>query len=534
MKKAPTGRKLRGGYYTPAPIARFLAEWAVRRPSDRVLEPSCGDGALLAAAARRLGPEGALRAFEIDGDEAVKARATGARVEHADFNAACEAMLARGETFDAVVGNPPYVRYQHFPETQREPAFRVLRSVGLRPTRLLNAWVPFVVGATLLLAPGGRLAMVVPAELFQVDYAAETRRFLAERFRRVTILTFRGLVFDGIQQEVVLLLGERDDAGPEGIRVVELDDLAALDGHELRAFEPLHALDHDREKWTKYFLSARELDLLRAVRRHPGVTWSGDVMEVDVGVVTGQNDFFVLRRGDVERRGLEAHVIPLAGRSTQLAGLTFGRDDWERLSRDGHPMHLLALPRADAPSDAVRAYVAEGEARGFHAGFKCRHRAPWYSVPSVRVPDAFFLRQIDGSPRIVLDAAGATCTDTLHRVRFRPGVDPAAVTLAVQSSLTFAFAEVTGRSYGGGVLTFEPSEAERLPLPLANAGALDLAWADARLRAGRLQDVLDAHDRALLVDGLGLSADEAAALRGIWEKLRDRRRGRRRRARGRG
>jgi adenine-specific DNA methylase len=253
-------------------------------------------------------------------------------------------------------------------------------------------------------------------------------------------------------------------------------------------------------------------------------------MQVDVGVVTGQNDFFVMRREDVEQRRLQAHVVPLAGRSTQLAGLTFGRDEWARLSREGHPMHLLALPRTDEVSEAVRAYVAEGEARGFHTGFKCRNRSPWYSVPSVHVPDAFFLRQIDGCPRVVLDAAGATCTDTLHRVRFRPGVDPVAVTLAVQSSLTFAFAEVTGRSYGGGVLTFEPSEAERLPLPLGNAGALDLAWADARLRAGRLTEVLDAHDRTLLVEGLGLSAGEAATLRGVWEKLRDRRRGRRRRA----
>jgi len=46
--------KLRGGYYTPPAIARFLAEWVVQCPTDTVLEPSCGDGELVTAAARRL------------------------------------------------------------------------------------------------------------------------------------------------------------------------------------------------------------------------------------------------------------------------------------------------------------------------------------------------------------------------------------------------------------------------------------------------------------------------------------------------
>ena len=54
MKAILTDDKLRGGYYTPGAIARFLAEWAIRTPSNAVLEPSCGDGAILSAATARL------------------------------------------------------------------------------------------------------------------------------------------------------------------------------------------------------------------------------------------------------------------------------------------------------------------------------------------------------------------------------------------------------------------------------------------------------------------------------------------------
>ena len=95
--------------------------------------------------------------------------------------------------------------------------------------------------------------------------------------------------------------------------------------------------------------------------------------------------------------------------------------------------------------------------------------------------------------------------------------------MAFLNSLTFAFAEVTGRSYGGGVLTFEPSEAERLPLPLCNAEQLDPRQIDNLLRTNDIEATLDMTDRVLLRDGLGLSDAEIKTLRGIWEKLRDRR-----------
>src|SRR5690625_2342564 len=46
--------KLRGGYYTPESVADWLCAWAIRSPGDVVLEPSCGDGVFLEAAAKRL------------------------------------------------------------------------------------------------------------------------------------------------------------------------------------------------------------------------------------------------------------------------------------------------------------------------------------------------------------------------------------------------------------------------------------------------------------------------------------------------
>lgn len=553
MKARPDGQKLRGGYYTPEPIARFLARWALRSPDETVLEPSSGDGNILVAALERLVSLGAPRGslpnqvygIEFDEDEAEKARSRLAKagdsmsgsVRTGDFFAHAEqqffgeryfgSAVGQRKGFDAVLGNPPFIRYQNFPEEHRAAAFRLLESFGFRPNRLTNAWLPFVVLSSFLLNEKGRLALVIPAELFQVGYAAEVRRFLSDYFRNLTLVTFRKLLFADAQQEVILLLGERDGQLSEGIRTVELNDAEDLESFQTADLERIEIkpMDHSTEKWTQYFLTSEEIRLLRQLRADERLTRSGEVIDVDVGVVTGNNNYFILNNEQTRARGLEAHVERIVTRSAHLPGLSLTEDDWARHTEKLYA-NALFLPKIGSPTSIppeVKAYIEVGEEGQQHVGYKCRIRRQWYVVPSVWVPDAFMLRQVHSYPKIVVNRAGATCTDTIHRVRFLNGHSGESVAGAFLNSLTFAFSEVTGRSYGGGVMTFEPSETEALPIPLLNAQLLDLDEIDRLLRSGDIEAVLNITDRVLLQGGLGLSKDQVVMLRGIWKKLRDRR-----------
>jgi adenine-specific DNA-methyltransferase len=108
-------------------------------------------------------------------------------------------------------------------------------------------------------------------------------------------------------------------------------------------------------------------------------------------------------------------------------------------------------------------------------------------------------------------------------VRFRTGTNPRQIAAAFLNSMTFAFSEVMGRSYGGGVLTFEPSEVEGLPIPLIGAERLDYEFIDRALRSGDIISILDHTDQILLRDGMGLSQTQIGALRDAWTSLRDRR-----------
>ncbi|MBE3090651.1 MAG: N-6 DNA methylase, partial [Actinobacteria bacterium] len=82
VKEKLNTQKLRGGYYTPKVIAEFLSKWAITKDTQRILEPSCGDGNFIEAAILRfkeLGIDGnemkgRIKGIELIEEESLKAK----------------------------------------------------------------------------------------------------------------------------------------------------------------------------------------------------------------------------------------------------------------------------------------------------------------------------------------------------------------------------------------------------------------------------------------------------------------------------
>ena len=268
MKAIDGYDKLRGGYYTPADISDFIVGWAIRNQKDCILEPSCGDGSFLSAIQRK---EKRINysiknvtGIELEPTEAQKASVYGYKIVTGDFFTYYRDTIEGNCAYDVIVGNPPFIRYQNFDEQYRTVAFDLMRKHGFHPNRLMNIWLPFLLLSCEALSENGRIGMVIPAELFQVDYAAEARNYLSSHFDQLTLVTFKRIVFNDIQQEVVLLLGEKTSER-KGIRVVELENLDELKKYGLSCLDKAETkeLDHSSDKWVKYYLTNEELQILR-------------------------------------------------------------------------------------------------------------------------------------------------------------------------------------------------------------------------------------------------------------------------------
>ena len=130
---------------------------------------------------------------------------------------------------DAVVGNPPFIRYQKFSGDVRAKALARALEQGVNLSGRSSAWAPFLVHSVSLLKPGGRLGMVVPAELGHATYARPVLRYLTQSFGSVTLLTFETPLFPRLSQDTLLVLAEGRGAAFKGLFWRDLESVRALE-----------------------------------------------------------------------------------------------------------------------------------------------------------------------------------------------------------------------------------------------------------------------------------------------------------------
>ena len=536
LKEDSSEQKLRGAYYTPLKLAEKMVELCDFGRNDlKILEPSCGDGVFIDAIwdKKLISKKGSLAAIEIEKDEMDKAARRVKNKKNIHFYNMDFFQYYQNhkdtDRYDLIVGNPPYIRYQYLDEKQRTEMAEILVSHGMKANKLINTWVGFVVACVHLLKDRGRLAFVIPAEIMQVAYAQELRLFLADQLSRITLITFEELVFPEIEQEIVVLIGEK--GGEEkGIRIIaseNLEDLENLKWDE-NDFQPLH---HVHEKWTKYFTSQAENELIAQLRRDKRFQKLSDTAVINIGITTGNNKYFSVTKNTVETYGLDRIVRPLIGRSSHAHSVYFTYDDWMENVAAGKPAYLIDFPEAPIETypDGYRRYIEMGEQNGENEGYKCQIRERWYRIPSIWVPDAFFLRRNNLYPKFVLNCCDAVSTDTMHRLKFSEGVEPERIVLSYYNSISFAFTEICGRSYGGGVLEILPGETGNILVPILDRLPMSrvreiLKRIDAIIREdGDIERALDLADEEILENELGIGRDTCRMARRIWKKMQGRR-----------
>jgi adenine-specific DNA-methyltransferase len=528
-----SAQKLRGGFYTEPVIASFLARWIKVSEPKTILEPSCGDGAFLDAIEdARIPSLKQVTACELNGKEAEKAAARTSlpvKMQRKDFLRWYLFFAQNEECFDAVVGNPPFIRYQYLPAEQQLLAEKIFGQLNLPFTKHTNAWVPFVLASIRLLKPGGRVAMVIPSEIFHIPHAQSLRRYLAEQCSKILILDPEEIWFAGTLQGTVLLMAEKkwDVAEKsQGVAIVPVKSRDALAGDPEDYFQNAAYTNGVtiEGKWMPVFLSLRERALLSELKAHNDVKKFADIASVDVGIVTGANKFFLVPDATVSEFALQRWAYPMFGRSDHVKGLIYSDLDHEVNKETGLPANFLWFEEEQIEKlpKNVRSYLDMGLNQKLHTRFKCRTRRTWYKVPSVYSAPIAMLKRAHHYPRLVLNSAEAYTTDTAYRIR-PLGIKPEALVLGFVNSLTCLTAEMEGRHYGGGVLELVPSEIERLLVPVIKATSAELKAADKGFRnASNDSEFLRMQD-ALVLGKLGVSRNNQESLHGAWIKLRDRR-----------
>jgi len=457
-------QKQSGAYYTPGLVADSLLYWAIRSEQDRMLDPACGDGQFIAGHRNSVG-------IEQDSGAAQRAiqRAPGALVHEGDFFSWAQNTLER---FECAAGNPPFIRYQSFGGAVRERALRLCAGVGANFSGLTSSWAPFLVAAATLLKPGARMAFVVPAEIGHAPYASPLIEYLVEHFSLVHIVAVRAKLFPDLSEDCWLLYADGHGGRTDEIRFTALAKFRRMT-EPPSSFARIPVEDW-RSTWRRrlrpFLLAAEARGLYREILQYPGTRRLGDIASVGIGYVSGANDFFHLRPSEARRLDIPTRLLhPSVRKGSALPSKRLTASTVRRWRRDDEQVLLLKIgKKAKRLPAAVRRYLDSKAGQEARQAYKCRVRDPWYSVPDVQVPD-FFLSYMSGlEPSLVRNDAGCTCTNSVHSVRLRPGVDTSTIH-AWDSAFSRLSCELEGHPLGGGMLKLEPREAGQVALPPTEA-----------------------------------------------------------------
>lgn len=519
--------KRRGGYYTPPEVAQFLLDWGLSGlVAPDILEPSCGNGVFiqqLKTSDKRFSSFLGIEYNKQDARKAASIDLEGAKVMEGDFHEFC---LTTNKKFDLAIGNPPFIRYQYYEEKFQEKASKIFCKAGMRFSKLTNAWVTFIVGCTLLLNNTGKMAFVVPAELLQVAYAKQLRQFLSSHFNKICIVSFRKLVFADIQQNVVLLLCEKDGSSEHVISYTDVDDIESLSIEEFQQSSRYKRINPESDKWTYYFLSENEIAFLESLLESESPRIK-DFANIEVGITTGANQYFTVSQTVVDTFELHTYAKPMVGRSVQVRSLNFTKSDWKENRENGARANILIFDDAESLTKNLKAlkYIEYGKNNGIDKGFKTSIRDKWYVLPSIKKSHALFVRRNHLYPKLILNSADAYTTDTMHRVFIHKKINKKAFVACYYNSFSFAQAEIVGRNFGGGALELMPSEAGSIFLPYHPQFESLFNEIDIMLRQDTpIEQILDMTDRAILIEHLGYTPDEVRLGRTVWRKLSERRR----------
>ncbi len=491
----------RGAVFTRLPVVEAILDLVGYRAEEelaslRLLEPSFGGGDFLLPAVSRLlrsyltrsgDPEQAAQqlgscivAVEVHHEsfQETQAKVVAALIEGGlptdQATALADKWLVRDDfllaliagEFDAIIGNPPYVRQERIPDALMAEYRRRYRTIYDRA----DLYVPFIERGLDLLAQKGRLGFICSNRWGKNKYGKKLRAKASNGFHLACHLDLEGA--DAFHSDVIaypaITILERGNG--ESTRIARTTDVSddnmgkivaefSSDAPPAPPVEDVRSVMSGEDPWL--LDSAQQLRLVRHLEsKYPRL--EDDGCKVGIGVATGADAVFIGSFADLPVE--DERKLPLV----MARDFDDGRIRWQGKG--------VVNPFNDdgsmAPFDAFPKFAAHMETHGRR--LKGRHVAKktpdrWYRTidritPSLTVTPKLLIPDIKGEATVVYDEGSYYPHHNLYWVTSDTW-DLRALQAVLRSSVTLMFVAAYCIRMAGGFLRFQAQYLRRIRVP---------------------------------------------------------------------
>lgn len=482
--KSIENRRRFGQFATPYELAKEILSFGLTLQQEKeisFLEPAIGTGALYSALLSECSKQSrnikSAIGVELDEDFFVAANElwsdTNINLVNGDFTE-----IDCLEKVNLLISNPPYVRHQYIDHERKSKLSTMVKSeTGISVSGLAGLYCYFILSAHKWLAPNAICGWLIPSEFMDVNYGAKLKEYLLNKVRLLRIHRYnpKSCKFDDalVSSCVVWFKNEITNENYD----VEFSYGGTHEEPEVRLNVDRCTLVK-RKKWTHF--SDVTNDNIQS--QNTAVPTLGDFFTIKRGLATGDNNFFILSKEQIEKLELDMEFfVPI------LPSPRYLKCDEVFSDQDGYPrldtQHFLL--NCTLPENVIKEqypslwnYLSGGKDTTAQK-YLCKSRKVWYCQENRSVtpflcsymgrgnsdhaaPFRFILNHSDAIatnsylmlyPKDIINEMIANSPDILHKV------------WEILTNITASDLEREGRVYGGGLKKIEPKELAHVECP---------------------------------------------------------------------
>lgn len=477
--KSKLDRNKLGQFATPRDLADNLLNYSSSLIDDseiRFLDPAFGTGSFFTACLKTYGDKVSGTGFEVDSDyfsgaSDVWANTPNLTIKHTDFT---KELPNTFQPFNLIVCNPPYTRHHHIPTKTKVRVQKLIQDeLGFKVSGLAGLHFYFMLLAHKWLADNGVSIWLVPSEIVEVNYGKYIRKYLLENVNLLRIHFFEqsDVQFDDALVSSCVIVFKNEQSLKNNKVKVTVGDFG----------NPISELELDKsslpidKKWSKHLFTHPHSD--KKSLELP-TTKLGDLFQIKRGIATGNNSFFIL---DKEKAlSLE---LPKKYFQNIVPPSRFITDNVIELDNDGFLKveKKLVVLNVDLPIEEIKVnypklytYLLEGIKKGVDKTYLASKRKTWYSQEN-RTPPKYFVRYMsrektDGKNMAFIRNESDAISTNSYLLLYEKPQDLFSAEYDYEKIKDFFIKGLDkslnrfGRTYGGGLVKFEPNELKELPI----------------------------------------------------------------------
>ena len=372
-----------------------------------------------------------------------------------------ELMFGMADAFDIVIGNPPYVRQESIGQARKKRLLDIYRP-GAKSTS--DLYVYFYLRGLELLRAGGAQVFICSNSWLDVAYGAALQTHLLRyaHLRSVASSETTREFFTADINTVVTVVQKKEIAPDDKTDFVSyrasLAESETADKRVItRTRRQLDAPGFIPHKWGGLYLRAPQVFFDLFEQRRDKFVKIGDVAHVWRGITTGVNDFFYMKKEDVEMWDIEPEFLaPILASPTEMDNLIVRPNELSYVFHCGKD-------KSDLLGSQALEYIRYGESMGFHTKSTTRSRRLWYNLTGHKHACLHMNQLINDTMRFYVSAPPVLMSDNFYGLNVFGSFGLWQVAVAANSIISQMVANIYGRAnYGGGLLGVKVFEAKEI------------------------------------------------------------------------